>query len=408
MTPIQKLEFRRSEVRERLAALAGAEGGLTDEQRTELRTLTTEAADLELKTRALLAAEPDPDPANRPGGEGAEVRSLAERASLGEYLAAAVEGRRVSGVERELTAASLGDAVAARGDVVIPWEALEVRADAPTNTTALDGPVRQRPILPRLFAGPLARALGTRFDSVPSGQQEYVLVSGGVAPAQKAESADVSATAATFGTATLKPRRLTANYLFTVEQAASVGAQIESALRRDLTAAIRSAMENGILNGNGTAPNVTGVLSRLTAPSDPVGMAGYKLYAGAAAEGVDGIHAQRESEVALVVGTDTYKMASKATENGQSGIEALTRRSRMVVASGFMPATASNIQQAVYHAGMHEGDSVAAVWPGLQVVRDPYTAAAAGQVRLTAYMLWDAYAAFRAGAYGILKFKFTA
>ena len=44
------------------------------------------------------------------------------------------------------------------------------------------------------------------------------------------------------------------------------------------------------------------------------------------------------------------------------------------------------------------GDSVAALWPTLEVVRDQYTKASQGVV-LTWITLWDAKVAFRAAAY---------
>ena len=77
------------------------------------------------------------------------------------------------------------------------------------------------------------------------------------------------------------------------------------------------------------------------------------------------------------------------------------------MASVYLPDPASNIQGALTHAGNTNmrGDSIAAVWPAIELIRDPYTAAAKGQVALTAITLWDAYTAFRSGAYQRLKFK---
>ena len=36
-----------------------------------------------------------------------------------------------------------------------------------------------------------------------------------------------------------------------------------------------------------------------------------------------------------------------------------------------------------------DGAAVAAIWPSMQLIRDPYTNAAEGQVSLTAIQLWD-------------------
>ena len=61
-------------------------------------------------------------------------------------------------------------------------------------------------------------------------------------------------------------------------------------------------------------------------------------------------------------------------------------------------------QSAILHAagpnggGVMRGDSVAAVWPTLEVIRDIYSEASRGVV-LTWVALWDAKVALRADAY---------
>ena len=50
------------------------------------------------------------------------------------------------------------------------------------------------------------------------------------------------------------------------------------------------------------------------------------------------------------------------------------------------------------------GDSIAAVWPSIEVIRDPYSNASTGVV-LTWVTLWDAETAFRAAAYRRVGFK---
>ena len=77
------------------------------------------------------------------------------------------------------------------------------------------------------------------------------------------------------------------------------------------------------------------------------------------------------------------------------------------MATSYMPAPSSDIQAALTHcgSGSARGDSIAAMWPGVEVIRDPYTAASAGKVSLTWIVLWDAYMAFRTGAYERGAFK---
>ena len=419
MTDKQRLEVRCSEIRQRLNELSGLSEP-TEEQTAEMDRLAGEFRTVETRLRAVTIAASEPEGAEgEPDttGEGAELRALAERAEVRRFLSAAVSGVALTGAESELAAAAKVEARA--GGVVIPWEALEparleVRADAVTDTGALDGGTAQRPILARLFGRSIMEALGVRIDSVPAGQAEYVLFATGVSPTQTAEKAAKDAEAATFTTNTLKPKRLTGRYRWTVEQSAHVGAGLEAAFRRDLRDAVMAAMSNGVINGNGTAPNVTGFLNRLTAPAVPGTVATYSDYAGAAASAVDGIHATTEGEVSIVAGTATYRHAAGVIASGSSeaATEAMARRSGGFRASSFIPAAPdsgnrANVQAALLHAGQGSarGDSVAAMWPGVEVIRDPYTAAASGEVSLTWVALWDAYTVFRSDAYKRVAFK---
>ena len=410
----QTINLRISEVRQRLNALAGQDS-LTDEERAESDRLTTEFADCETRHRAAIVGE-SAEATTRAAefstdGEATELRQLAEKASIGRYLTHARTGAQLAdGPELELNQALK---VGVTDGIAIPWQALEVRAletRAPTTTAALDGGTMQRPILQRLFGMDVFDALGVRIDTVPAGMSEWPLLTGGVAPIQTAEtSAAPAAVTAVFAAQSLKPKRLTGRYEFTYEQAAQVR-DIEQALRRDLADAVRSGMNAQLFTGDGSGQNITGFLTRLTAPTDPTAEAGYSDYAKSAASLVDGIHAGMESQVSCVIGTESYQHAAGVfqTGSGEAGIEAIKKRSRMCMASNFVPAAASDIQNGnIYHAGMDamRGDSIAAIWPTLQVIRDIYTNAADGQVNLTWITLWDCYTAFRPNAYKRVAFQ---
>ena len=298
----------------------------------------------------------------------------------------------------------------------MPWEVLEVRAF--TTTANNDGSEMQRPILQRLFGPGIMDALGVRMDTVPVGRAEWPLISGGVAPAQAEEGTAAAAAAeATFAYANLKPKRLTGVYEYTHEMDASV-ADLEQALRRDLADAVRSEMSDLIINGaapTNTAPqNVQGFLNTITAPGDAGAEATYADYAGSHASGIDGLHAEMESQVNSVIGTDVYQHAASVYQagSGESGTEALRRRSRSCRASSYIPAATSGQSKGnLYHlggpnGGAMRGDSVAAMWPTLEVIRDIYSKASQGVV-LTWVALWDAKVAFRSAAYYRTAFKIT-
>ena len=437
MTRTQKLTLRISAIRQKLNELSGKDE-LTEAEQNEMRKLSAEYGQTEERHRAALIAEADDEAAalgedeDSPGdGEAAEVRRLRESVRLTDYLSPAAGGVGLSGAAAELNAALEVPAAGPSGGVAVPWDLLltpelsETRADpgdperrAFTSTTSYGGGIGQRPILQRLFGMEVVGALGVRIDSVPAGRAEWPLITGGVAPTQKAEgTAADTPVAATFATEVLKPKRLTGAYEYTHEQAAQVR-ELEAALRRDLAAAVRAKMSDLTLNGDeGTnAHEPDGFLTVLSAPTDPTAEADYAAYAASHAANVDGIHASRETEVSSVIGVASYQHAAGVFQagSGESGSEALMRRSARCMASSFIPAPAgANMIQSgnIYHsAGSNgggaamRGDSVAAVWPTLEVIRDIYSVASQG-VRLTWVALWDLQAAFRSAAYSRVAFR---
>ena len=436
MTNKQKIELRLSEVRSRLNEISGIEGeAFTDEIRGEADALQTEYKTLEVRHRAAITSEAEEEARmqgafNEGDGESAEIRQLMGAVSLADYLTPATAGSGIEGRARELNQALKVEAVGKSGGVAIPWAVLAGPLPAPekreaerrafTDTTAYAGGIAARPILQRLFGPGILDALGVRIDSVPSGRTEWPLLTGGVAPTQKAEGEVANAAdAATFTTETLKPKRLTGVYEYTHEQAAQV-LGIEEALRRDLADAVRSKMSDLALNGDEdtNAQEPSGFYEKLSAPTAPNAVATYEDFAGSHASAVDGIHAQREGEVSSVIGVASYRLAARTYRTGagsdEAASEALKRRSMQCVASSYVPAPAdaTMIQNGnIFHAAgpngggaAMRGDSIAAVWPTLEVIRDIYSQASQG-VRLTWITLWDLEAAFRLVAYKRISFK---
>ncbi len=417
MTNKQKIELRLSVVRSRLNEISGMEGDdFLPEIREEAATLEAEYGTLEVRHRAAIISEGQEEQAalgRYPDGstdsDGAELRSLLGRVSLADYLSPAIAGVGVVGAARELADALGVPSMGPGGGVAIPWRLLEDRAY--TSTLANDGPEMQRPILQRLFGPGIMDTLGVRLDSVPVGKTEWPLITSGVAPAQAKETvAAVAAVTAGFSFANLKPKRITGRYELTHEMIASVPA-IEEALRRDLADAVKSSMSQQILTGPAATTSdphtVEGLITNLTSVDDAAA-ADAARYGKLHSEAVDGIHAQTEQQVSSVIGDETYRHAAGVyiSGSGESGSELLMRRSGGCVASTYIPAVATKLQTAVLHAGgplgggIMRGDSVAAMWPTLSVVRDVYSKASQGIV-LTWVGLWDAKVALRAGAYAL-------
>ena len=434
MTNAQKLSIRLSEIRSKLNELSGLED-LTDEQRNEIDSLTSEYQAKEAQHRAAIVTEADEQRQaesehGNGDGEPAEVRALIGRAPLADFVRPALGGLGLSGAPAELASALECPTVGTSGGICVPWqvvrgprapEARQARSGehrAFSTTGAYDGPTNQRPILDELFGPGIIDSLGVAIESVAPGASEWPVISGNVAPAQTGEGTAASAAvAATFTVATLKPKKLTAQAEFTHELQASV-VGLEEAIRRNLMESIRSQMQNILINGaaptQSNPERIAGFLATIAAPADPGAEATFADYAASHAANVDGLHALMETEVRSIIGTDVYAHSASVFQSGsgESGSEALKRRSMGCMASTYIPAATSNISKGnLYHsAGSNAGgpmmrkDSCAGVWPVLELVRDLYTKASQGIV-LTGIMLWDAKVALRPSAYRRVAFR---
>ena len=419
MKASDKLKLRRHEIVGKLNEYADKPTAeLTDADRTGATELRTEMRDVDSQIEAAMLTEGATETRRNGDGEGAEIRRLAGVVRMSDY-GTAIATRSLDGRAGEYNdALGVPRVGGSMGGVMIPHAALadplpeRVEARAVTSTTAHDGPTTQPTILQRLYGRDLLEALGVRMDDVPVGMTEYPLLTGGGGAAVKAQAAAADQALGAFDTQALKPRRLTGSYAWTAELAASVPG-IEAAFRRDLADAIRAQMSNIAINGTGAGAQPTGLVTRIASPTDPSAQASFGDYAGAAARGVDGIHAASEGEVSVILGDETYRHAAGRIDagSGTAGIEALQRRAARVVASSFVPDASSNVQTAFVHAGtdMARGDSIAAVWNGgVEVILDPYSASDKGETRLTWITLWDLYTAFRLGAYKRVDFKLVA
>ncbi len=409
-----KLAKKASEIRTACNKLPPGEEH--DEKRAELMG---DLETTETEYRAALDEEAEAETRQHDNGglspEEREARDLTAKAEIRDWFNAAAQGRQPEGRAAEVNSAHGAPLVGRSGGPVIPWAVLrtvqeQTEGRAFSTTSGYDGPTRQRPILQELFGPGVADTLGVRFDDAGVGMAEYPLLSGNVAPAQTAEGTAASAAVATsFTVASLKPKKLTAILEFTHEQAASV-IGIEMAYRANLMDSLRSKMQDLLLNGtaptNSNPENVEGFITKLTGSDLSTGQAAYADYGKLHAEAVDGIHAMTEKEVSSIIADETYRHAAGTYQSGsgESGSEALMRRSRACFASTYIPAIASKKQAAILHAGgsnggAMRGDSVGAMWGGgVEVIRDIYTKASQGVV-LTAILLWDAHTALRTAAY---------
>lgn len=391
----QKLSLRASEIRQRLNDLASLDG-LDQEQRAETDRLVVELGNVETQYRAALTLEAEEaESRSEASGEANERRALAADVRLGRYLAAAVEARAVDGRENELNAAS---GLGAAG--IMPWAALdpapiEARADEATDAPNVGRQTTQAAILARVFARSATSFLRVDTPSVPVGASSYPVFESGAEGAFKEKGVAQDAESATIVSSVLAPHRVTARYLWRLEDAAVLRG-MEAALREDLGMAMTDRIDRQIIAGDGTGANLSGFLDSaggpLDEPANPAAASDYLAYVQALRAQVDGIYAESEGAIRMLIGPDWYRHAGGLYRNdyNEENVNDYYRsRAAGYRVSGHMPpagSTARKIVSGIAARGSTRA-AVAPVWEGIRLIRDEISGAAKGEVALTAISL---------------------
>ena len=285
---------------------------------------------------------------------------LRGKANLGVYLKAGLTGKVVTGAEAELQAAAGVDGISLElWDV--PEQRAEQRADVVTGTPTTTG-VNLDPIRPAIFASSIAPRLGVEMPRVASGAFASATISTSLTAAALAAGGAAMATEASFTVSSVTPKRISARLAIRIEDIAAVGqANFESALRENLALVMSDALDDQVINGDGVAPNLSGVFTGLTDPSAPGGIADFDAYAAAHAGGVDGLWASTIKDISIVCGPATYVHASKVFQSAANYKGELSAAAYAMSNTGGlwtnkrMPAVDSDVQQAIlYRKGPHD------------------------------------------------------
>ena len=416
MTKAQKIELRRSEIRTRLGELAGEESP-TDEHLAEIGTLETEYRGTETRLRAaMIAEEAEEREAEAEHGEDADAEmreriELRGKASVGRFLAAALKGRGVQGAEAELMdAAGVDDG--------IPLELWDVPAE--TEERAVTGApstvgVGLDTIRPAVFAPSILPRLGVEMPRVMSGTYASATISTSTTADAVAKGADAPDTAALFTVQTATPKRVAARLSLALEDIAAVGtASFESALRENLSLAIADELDDQALNGDGSGANLSGILQRLDNPAAPgAGVADFDAFVAAFAGGIDGLWASTMKQVGIVAGVDTYGLSARTFRDasGQDLGDMAFADYAMAKYGGWwtnkrMPATVTNVQQAILHRKGRMGirTAVCPHW-GRIGIDDIYSGSGTGTRHFTFHVLLGDVILVQPDAYAQVAFR---
>ena len=401
MTLSQKLTIRLSSCRQKLNDLLGVEER-SDEQNTELETLTAEVQKTEPELRAAIAAEGEEvveTTVEKP--EDRERRELRGKAKLSGFISAVLEDRRIDGAELECS-----QAFGCSGKVPLEmFERRGVEERVLTPSPATSDQVIARPIVPAIFQRSAAAWLGIDMPAVANGDAGFITLGTSVTAGPKPRSGAADETAAAFAVTTAQPRRITGRFRFTAEDSARLDG-MEEALQMNLSSVLSDAVDNQAINGSGTGDGtLNGLLNRLTNPSNPSsGQETFARYVAAVGSHIDGLFATDLAGVRMLVGPQTYRHAVSVFRANESAMTAegwMTDRTGGLRVSQRIADPSSNIQQAIVRRANPMNDTVAVMptWQGLQLIRDPYSGAAKGETVVSGIMLVGDVVLLRSGAF---------
>ena len=386
MSPLQKLQVRQSEIREKINTLLGNDKRSETEQ-SELETLTTEGQKLEPEIRAALIAQPDPEETQTVENGDAETRELAQltkTASVGDILLATFEKRKTEGAPAEL------QKHCGLGSHQVPLEMLRVdrgvEERAAATVPASIGDASQAQVVTPVFASGDGAFLGVERPTVPVGDGSFPVLS--TLPAVKGpftDSTEAAQTDATFVANSLAPERLQASFSYTRTDAARF-AGLDSSLRLALNGGLQEKLDQQAINGS------DGLLNGTNLDNNNVNTAStFALYLSGLLYGrVDGRYARTPSDVRMIVGQGTFAHASstfKGNNSDESGVERLQEKSGGLMVSAHVPDVASSKQNALIRLGMERGGAVQPMWQGVSLVVDEFTRAAFGEIIIHAILL---------------------
>ena len=403
MLESKKIELRRSEVRQNLATLAGKEAPTEDEVR-QMGELDREYRTLETRYRAALVAE---DGERREAGAELETRGGREWADLvagfelRQVALALDEGRALSGKTAEVVT-ELRNAGGFRG-VPVPWAALERRAGETVSTGTPD-PIQTRPIIDRLFPASVAARMGAESVQIDSGAVEWPLCSSSVSAGWAATETGAVAdpTAYTTTDVALKPdHTLGVQMKLTRKALKQSGDALEAAIRRDMQSAIGTELDRAIFLGAGAGGEPLGVVSGAATygitETDLSAAASWAAFRAAVvrfmtantATGPGGVRMLIRPEIwdgldgALISGTAVSEW-DRLTKNIPAANVAMTTNALAAPSGDPAESKALLTTNAGGVAPIYVG-----LWGAVDVIRDPYSDAASGGLRITALATVD-------------------
>ncbi|MBR9763866.1 MAG: phage major capsid protein [Rhodobacteraceae bacterium] len=399
-----KIARRQSEIRQSLAELSAKATPTEDEVRS-MGDLDREYRQNETRYRAALIAE---DTERRDAGEELETRSAQEWAELmagfemRQVALALDEGRQLDGQTAEIVT-ELRSAGGFRG-IPVPWQALEMRAGE-TVSTGTPAPSQIRPIIERLFPDSVATRMGTQMISIDRGAVEWPVTTSAVSAGwANGEGGNVAGPTAyeTANKALAPDHNLGIQMRITRKTLQQSGGALEQAVRRDMNGAMGVELDRAIFQGSGADGQPLGVISgagtygiQVTAVDAP-GL--WKAFRAGVVRFMNNTTASSPSDVKALIRPELWDFMEdvKASDAGPMwefdrlvralGAQNVTMTSNALAVPAGDPLSVSSLltTRAGGVAPIFVGS-----WGAMDVIRDPYSDAQSGGLRITALATMD-------------------
>lgn len=398
-----KIQRRQSEIRQALADLVGKDTPTEDETRS-METHDREYRQNEIRYRAALIAE---DEERREAGADLETRSdreysdLIAKFELRQVALMLDEGRALDGATAEIVQ-EMRSQGGYRG-VPVPWQALELRAGE-TIASGTPDPITTRPIIDRLFPDSVAARMGAQMITIASGATEWPVVTSSVTAGwADGETANVAGPAA-FATTdkALKPEQnLGVQMKITRKTLKQSGDALEQAVRRDMNSAISVAMDKAIFLGTGANGQPLGVITGAATygitSTDAAALATWAAFRAAVVRFMTGNAAGSPGAVKAMIRPELWALLDDTLISG-TAVSEWDRLLKNIPASNIAMTTNGlaapsgtplETQSLLTTAAGGVAPIFVGVWGGVDMIRDPYTDAQSGGLRLTALTTAD-------------------
>lgn len=399
-----KIQRRQSEIRQELAGLVG-KTDLTEDETRSMTNLEAEYGQNEAKYRAALISE---DTERREAGAELETRDdrqwseLVDGFEMRQVALALDEGAQLNGPTAEVVT-ELREAGGYRG-LPVPWEALEQRAGE-TVAAGTPDPRMTAPIIDRLFPQSVAGRMGCQMITIDSGEREYPVTTSAVSAGwADGETGDVPGpTAYTTADRPLAPdHTLGITMKITRKSLKQSGAALEQAVRRDMNGAIGQELDRSIFLGSGAAGQPLGVISGAATygitETAIDAVASYAAFRAAIVRFMVASAASSPADVRALIRPETWDVLDSRQAADAAPMWEFDRLIA-AVASGAVSMSPNALEAPT-------GDPAAAnallttttggvppifcgAWGAVDLIRDPFSDATSGGLRLTALATID-------------------